>query len=123
MTPVVIHFRGERRELVLRLGDHAEIAGVEPDFLRIVSMFQSGQEMRWPVIEAILACAMRPYRGLLAAFVEERGPVAAHALAGRVFTAALFPEREEEHEDEPAGEPEAGRTNGDSSSPSMSAPA
>lgn len=122
MTPVVIHFRGERRELVLRLGDHAEIAGVEPDYLKIVRMFEAGESVLWPVVEVILACAMRPWRGLLAAFVEERGPLAAHALAGRVFTAALFPESQAEESDAP-GEPEAGRTNGDSTSPSMSAPA
>lgn len=121
MKPIVTHFRGERLSLRLGLGDLAEVAGVERDFLKIVNQFRRGEEMDWPVVEAILGGALRGREGLMKRLVEERGALEAHALAGRLFIGAMFAEDEED-----AGgnaEAGAGTKTGDSPSPPSSAPA
>lgn len=120
MRPVPVTVGGRELALRLTLGDLDEIARAERDFMTIATGFTTGRIV-WPVVRAILSCAMRDAPGGLAAFVAERGVQEAHALAGRLFMAALSPE-----DDEPAGNGGAGAemaAAGGSGSPATSGPA
>jgi len=95
MRPVLATIGGAEMALRLSLGDLDEVARAEPDFSRIGRAFAAG-EIRWPVVRAILSCALRDAPGALKRFVEERGVIEAHGLAARLFAAAMTDEDEEE---------------------------
>ena len=121
MRPVPVTVGGRELSLRLTLGDLDEIARAERDFMTIATGFTTGRIV-WPVVRAILSCALRGQEGALAAFVQERGVQEAHALAGRLFMAALAPEDDEERAgngEAAAAKPEAGG----SGSPATSGPA